>query len=109
MTNRREFLERTTLSALALSLPGSGATDSRAAMSPTAPPRGFLDLIRPPDAVIAQTASGERRLSRDSGGRWTSDAIVVSTDEGPHVLRVGLSAPNVAVARLHLRWRGRMT
>jgi alpha-galactosidase len=109
MTSRREFLERTTLAAVALSLPG--ARNSRDTTSPLAssPSRGFLDIRRPPDAVMVQGASGDRRLSRDSTGRWTSDDIVVTTDERPDALNVTLSASRVAVTRLHLRWRGRMS
>src|SRR5438477_9572328 len=103
---RREFLECATLSAIALSLRGSRLADGRETAIASALPRGFLDLIRPPDAVVAQTASGERPLKRDSGGRWTSDTLVVTTDQRPAMLGVSLSAPNVAVTRLHLRWRG---
>jgi alpha-galactosidase len=110
MTSRREFLERTTLSAIAAALPVVRVPDGRdAALDVARPPRGFLDLIRAPDAVIVQTASGDRRPTRESGGRWTNEGIVVTTDERPGALHVALSAPNVAVTRLHLRWRGRMT
>src|SRR5205085_9724342 len=110
MTSRREFLERTALSAVALSLPGSRTALGRDALAEMPiPPPGFLDLIRPPDSVIAQTASGERRFNHDSTSRWASDTLVVTTDARPAALRVTLSAPNVAVSRVHLRWRGRMT
>jgi alpha-galactosidase len=109
MTSRREFLERTALSAIALSLPVSRSADSRETTSPIgSPPRGFLDLRRPPDAVMIQSASGDRRLSRDPSGRWTSDTVVVTTEERTAALNVTLSAPNIAVSRLHLRWRGAM-
>jgi alpha-galactosidase len=106
MTSRREFLERTTLAAVALSL--RGTRNSRDMTGPLGPalPRGFLDLRRPPDAVMVQGASGDRRLSRDSSGRWTSDDIIVTTDERPDSVHVTLSASRVAVTRLHLRWRG---
>jgi alpha-galactosidase len=107
MTSRREFLERSTLAAIATSLSARGGF--RDAPRADAAPRGFLDLLREPDAVLVQSASGDRRLSRDTGGRWTSDAIVVTTDVRRDALNVSLSAPNVAVNRLHLRWRGRMS
>jgi alpha-galactosidase len=65
------------------------------------PPRGFLDIQRPPDAVIVQTATDERRLTR-SGDRWTNDSITVTTTGQ----RVSLSSPSIAIKRIHLRWRG---
>jgi alpha-galactosidase len=107
MTSRREFLERSTLAAITTSL--SARAGFRDALHARAAPRGFLDLLREPDAVLVQSASGDRRMNRDTGGRWTSDAIVVTTDVRRDALNVSLSAPNVAVNRLHLRWRGRMS
>jgi alpha-galactosidase len=109
MPSRREFIERTTLSAIALSLPGSPKCNSATMSDVGGPPRGFLDVRRPPDAVMVQTAAGDRRLSRDTNGRWTSEQLVVTTVEQPTALRVTLASPGVAVTRLHLRWRGRLS
>lgn len=108
MTSRREFLERATLSAVALSLPGADTTASERPRGIARRPHGFLDVLRMPDAVVVQTAAGHRRLNRESGGRWTGELIVATTAERPDMLRVTLSSPAVAVTRVHLRWRGRM-
>src|SRR5256714_10066726 len=109
MTSRRAFIEQAALSAIGLTLPVSDTIS----LTPTAttPPRhGFLDLIRLPDRVLVQTATGDRPLRHDAGERWTSDdGLVVTTAERAGALHVALSAPMVAVKRLHLRWRGRMT
>jgi alpha-galactosidase len=107
MTSRREFLERAALSALALSLPIPGARQSGQTTSASTPaPRGFLDLHRPPDSVMAQTAAGDLRLTSAAGGRWTNNGVVVTTTERPGALHIELSAPAMAVTRLRLRWRG---
>ena len=111
MTSRREFLERAAMSAMGVSLSASGLPDLTASViAPSAPaPRGFLDLHRAPDTAMVQTATGDVRLTRAPNGRWTGDGIVITTAEQPGALRVELSAPAVAVKRVHLRWRGRMT
>jgi alpha-galactosidase len=106
MTTRREFLARTTLSAIGLSLPVAFAEASPAPMTP---PRGFVDLHRGPDSVTIQTATGDQRLTRESDGRWTNAGTLVTTDVRADAIRVALSAPTVAVKRLHLRWRARMS
>jgi len=105
-SSRREFLERAALSAVAVSLPASRlAVFDR----DLAPPRGFLNLIRPPDAVVVETATGRQSAAGGVGGRWTTDGVVVTTIARPDTLRLQLEAPAVAVKRLHLRWRGEMT
>ena len=110
MPSRREFLERTTLSAFALTLPGSRLAESDESLRAIgSAPRGYVDLLRVPDLIVVQSSTGDRRLTREAGNRWTSDAIVVTTNERPGALRVALSAPNVAVTRVHVRWRSRMT
>ena len=109
MTTRREFLESSTLSAFGLALPGAAI----AALAPEltaslTPPRGFVDLYRDPDAVTVQTATDYLHLARSGDGRWTNARILVTTGAHVDVLRVALSAPAVAVKRLHLRWRANM-
>lgn len=107
MTSRRDFLEQSALSALGLSLPLPGRT-APASQGPA--PKGFLDLHRVPDAVLAETAPGEhQRLLLGSNGRWTAGAIVVTTEPTAGTVRVALSAPSVSVRRIHLRWRGNIS
>jgi alpha-galactosidase len=108
MTSRREFLERAALSAVALSLPVS-VESAETIAAPAPVPRGFLDLRRPPDSLMVQTATGDLRLTLGAGGRWVNNAVAVTTSEVPGALRVQLSAPTLAIKRLQLRWRGRLS
>src|SRR5215212_3226580 len=101
MTSRREFLERAALSAAATSLGLPTLGEETEASHPSVP-RGFLDLLRSPDAVVVQTASGDRRLSQGTSGRWMSDSIVVTAAQQQNALHITLTAPNVAVLRVHL-------
>jgi alpha-galactosidase len=103
MTSRREFLEQAAMVAVGLSLP---ADQSRVHMRA---PSGFLDLHRPPDSVLVQTATRDLQLAREANGRWTNGGIAVLTAERRDSLNVSLSAPTVAVKRIHLRWRGRLS
>src|ERR1019366_1176688 len=105
MTARLDFLEQAALSALALSFSGSGLSDA-GLIAASAPARGFLDLHRAPDGVTVQMATGDSRLARSGYGRWTAEGIVVATTEQAAALHVDLTAPAVAIKRLHLRWRG---
>jgi alpha-galactosidase len=103
MTSRRSFLEQSALSALGLSLPLKVANSPE----PTSPaPKGFLDLDRPPDAVLAETTSGTQSLTKAPDNGWTAGSITVTTEPTPGAVQISLSAPTTAVRRLHLRWRG---
>jgi len=72
-------------------------------------PRGFLDIRRSPDSVSIQSASGEVRLTRGANGRWSNGGTIVTTTERADSLNVALAAPTLAIKRVHLRWRGRMS
>lgn len=102
MTSRREFLERTALAAVGLSLPVRLRTD-------VAAPRGFLDLHRAPDRVLVQTSTSDLRLTHQGAGRWSNGGVIVTTVEQGSATHVTLSAPSVAIKRIHLRWRGRLS
>jgi len=68
---------------------------------------GFLDLHRQPDAVAAQTAGGDQRLTPGAGGRWTGNGISVDVIEAADALRIQLSA-TTGVKRVGLRWAARL-
>ncbi len=106
MTSRREFLQRSALSAVGLSLAPIGSTEMGVPVARRARPSAFLDLFRPPDAIVAQTAGGDVQLRGAGGDRWTGGQVVVTASEIHDALRVRLSAPSTRVLRLHLRWRG---
>ena len=110
MTTRRDFLQRSIVSAIGLSLPATTvASAAESVRRRAAAPRGFIDLLRAPDLVSIDTASGVQRLIRGVGGQWQgASGLIVGTREMPGALRVELTSPGVGVRRLHLRWRGRM-
>jgi alpha-galactosidase len=112
MTSRREFLQQSVVVAAGLSSvrPGDAARPDSAAVSAAqeAPPRTFLDLIRPPDNVIVQAASLDRPLRAAGQGRWADGDLSVTVSEATGALRVELSSVSTAVRRLRLRWDGRL-
>ena len=103
MTSRREFLGGTAAAGIGLWVP---APDPAAPLPGAAPPRGFLDLRRPPDGVWVQTPGDYVRLAAGGGGQWTGHGVTVTTVERGQELHVALTAPSSAVSRVHLRWRG---
>ena len=114
MTSRRDFVERTALAALGLAAPVPGAhrIAHRSGEEQRSVP-GVPNVVRPPDSVLVQTgavpATSLVRLTRDAEDRWTAaGGILVSTTVHGMSLHVSLSAPSTPVARIHLRWRGRI-
>src|SRR4051812_4378202 len=107
MTSRREFLGRSIVSAIGLSVPVSVLGGGRDIVKARAP-ETFLDLRRVPDGVSVQTATEYQPLAV-TGERWEREGIVVTTNPVPGALRVTLASPSVAVKRVHLRWRGDMS
>src|SRR3954464_4743412 len=97
MPSRRDFIESALYGAAGLVL---------VRHADSTPPRGFLDLRRPPDLAVIQGETGELRLDSSSSGHWAKSDVVVTTLPEGAALRVALSAPTTAVKRLHLRWRG---
>ena len=104
---RRNFLQSATRTAVGLTLADPGTkTAAKAVHGRLSAAHGFVDLHREPDAITIQVVTGEQRLTRQAGGRWTGAGSLVTTNERADSLRVSLSAPKTAVKRLHLRWRG---
>ena len=70
----------------------------------------FVNLMRPPDRVAVETASGIERLRAAPGGRgqWEGSGASVRLVGIAGAARVELSAPAVGVARVGLRWNERM-
>jgi alpha-galactosidase len=107
MTSRREFLQQS--AALTAGLASLTSDRARHDDVPSqASTRSFIDLSRPPDSVLAQTAAPDRALRLVREGRWEDGdlSVVVSPVQG--ALRVQLSSPSTAVRRLRLRWRGQL-
>ena len=104
MTSRREFIQRSAGAVLASALP------VRLLRRWPGPEREYVDLMRPPDGVIAETAGGVQRLraAPGGGGRWVGSGVAVTLAGVSGPTRVELSAPAVGVTRMALRWNGRL-
>ncbi len=104
MTNRRTFIQQgaAAMAATALPLPGF-LRDHR-------PRAQLVDLMRPPDRVVVETASGVQALSARPGaaGRWEGSGVNVQLGAVRGAARLQLSAPTVGVARVGLRWNERL-
>jgi alpha-galactosidase len=102
VTSRRQFLRDTSVAAFGVTaLVRDAASRPRRQLSGA----GFIDVRRPPDAVMVQTAAAEQRLVA-SGAEWRGEGVTVTTREAAGALGVRLSAPGAPVKRVHLRWRG---
>ena len=74
------------------------------------PPR--LPFLHPPPAREkgwSQTSTSDLRLTHQGAGRWSNGGVIVTTVEQGSATHVALSAPSVAIKRIHLRWRGRLS
>ncbi|HEY4320178.1 MAG TPA: hypothetical protein VGM77_03280 [Gemmatimonadales bacterium] len=105
MTSRREFVEQSALAGLAMALPLS-LPRHHGAIGPS--PRGFLSLLRPPDRMVVESASGMLTLRpMPDGTRWSGDqGIAVTTAPSPAALSVTLASPALAIKRIRMRWHG---
>ena len=104
MPSRREFIEGAAVAAAGFAFPAAGASlPSHAAAPPASaasPPAGFLDLIRPPDRIVAQTSAGDVVLANGPAERWTSDrGVTATTVARGGALRVTLASPSAAITR----------
>lgn len=67
---------------------------------------GFLDIVREPDAVLAQGAKDTWTLRRSAAGAWTSDdGITAQTVPAADELRITLASPRQPLNRIYVRWR----
>jgi alpha-galactosidase len=103
MSSRREFLQQSAATSMALSLSAPVAwVTADAAESPVP---GFVDLRQDPDGVSLQTESGLLPLTRHGPGRFSDANSEVQLLEEGVVRSVRLTTSLPAVLRLRLRWR----
>ena len=108
MPTRREFLQQTAVAAgVAPILRAADGSPNSPLLIRSAPPHIFLDLKRPPDAVVAQTlaAGPDRTLRPGANGRFEDGGIVVTILPTPNAVSVQLASPQSPVRRVRLRWR----
>lgn len=96
---RTPFLRRRDLLALPAALPVMASAQTVRGGG------GFVDIGRVPDAAIAHLESGQLALTRE-GRRWTGAGIAVQTEPSADGMPVRIEAPEAALLRLQLRWRG---
>ena len=102
-TSRRTFLSYGAAAVTAASPPAGFAASG---------PPGFLDIMRPPDHVVAY-AEGRTRLNlAQRGDRWRADDVEITTEpkqliKGSH-LSIAVASPRSALTRAHLRWSGHL-
>ena len=78
---------------------GQTASASMARQSPT-----YMDLFRHPDSVTAYAGlENAMRLTR-TGTRWQASGVEVEASPEAAKLSIRVSAPNVALTQMHVRW-----
>ena len=103
MTNRRTFVQRSAAAMIAAALPLPTFVRERRAGA------RFVNLLRAPDQLVVETASGVERLRATAGGdRWEGAAAAVRLRHVAGATRVELSAPSAGVSRIGLRWNARL-
>ena len=81
------------------------ATAAVTAQAPQpAGPSQFLDLLRAPDYLAAQTEAGAPFSLTRAGSHWSGQGIEVTTETTAAGLPIFISAPGLPLARIHLRW-----
>jgi alpha-galactosidase len=109
MISRRAFAQRSLAGVVGLSLQAPRLTGrSRKSRAPQTDSSSFVDLLRQPNAVIVQTASGDQRLRSAAGGRWDATGLSVRVVERSDALRVELAAATLGIKRIGLRWTARL-
>lgn len=103
---RRSFLTQSAAVAAATASPASILAAAFAPTSPKHPPT-FLDLIRPPDLVTATLDTTPQPLPlHRSGTSWQAPGIDLrTTPTSASTLDLTLSAPNLPLKQLRLRWQ----
>jgi len=71
------------------------------------PAGGYVDILRPPDLVVAFLESGSLSLQRE-GQRWTAAGMSIEAGPRGTELPVRIEAPEAALLRIHLRWHARV-
>jgi alpha-galactosidase len=66
----------------------------------------FQNLLRKPDAVTVLTESDRITLEPGTEGTWGAGRIRLKTFAGNQGLEIKLTAPEVAIKHLELRWHG---
>jgi alpha-galactosidase len=88
----------------AVACAGVAAGSQPIAAAQPAPLASFFPILRQPDMVSAYAEEPAAIRLQRSGAVWTGAGVSLTCDEGNRGLRLTLSAPSIALSRLHLRW-----
>jgi alpha-galactosidase len=100
LLSRRSFLG-TSLAATVVSGPIANAAPARR-------PSTFVDLLRPPDSVIAFSGLDNPLPLERSGSRFTAKNVSLEFIQSDAALEAHLLSPDLALTHLHARWRARI-
>ncbi len=100
MLSRRSFLG-TSLAATVVSGPIANAAPARR-------PSTFVDLLRPPDSVIAFSGLDNPLPLERSCSRFTAKNVSLEFIQSDAALEAHLLSPDLALTHLHARWRARI-
>ncbi len=104
MTNRRDFIQGSAAAMIAAALPLPRVVSNRR------PAARFVNLMRSPDRVVVETASGVEplRVVSGEGQRWEGAGASVRLSAAAGAMRMALAAPAVGLSRVGLRWNESM-
>jgi alpha-galactosidase len=106
MEDAMSFRKRKGISRRGL-LASVGASVSAFSARAAPEPAGFVNILRPPDAVTAFTESESVPLSHRSPA-WTARSIRVESEPSGNEIPVIIQASGAPLTRIHMRWRQRV-
>ena len=116
--SRREFIRQAVVAGSGLVLTNEAAASDTAdhfkesIMSEPTPAHSlrdsFVNILRPPDVVVAYTEQGRYALHSAPSGVWSGADISVRFTIENGAMHVALSAPKSEMKRVHLRWKGNL-
>ncbi len=108
LVSRRKFMTlaaSASTASLAISAAGAGSGKDSKSGKNSRKASGFVDIIRPPDRVMAFTEEGFHELSRADTEKWTGTNLLVEVRPSNGELPISIEAPNTSLERVHLRWQ----
>jgi alpha-galactosidase len=107
-TSRRTFVGLAAAACGALVTPQKTRAVSSGPVHPAPGSSSYLDILRPPDLLIAYSGLETRMPLARSGDHWGTRDIEVQTTVTPGIaaveLPIHLSSPHTNLTHLHLRW-----
>ena len=107
-TSRRTFVGLAAAACGAVVTPQTTRAVSSGPVHPASGSSSYLDILRPPDLLIAYSGLETRMSLARSGDHWGTRDIGVQTTVTPGIasaeLSIQLNSPHTNLTHLHLRW-----